>query len=96
MIGDFFTKPLQGAKFRRFRNIIMNIAEDENGPVDIDEIMEIHYKKMEARLEHTGIEPKDKQCDASLTEVSQECVGRKIQDNDRTMSWADVVKTGKQ
>ena len=23
-------------------------------------------------------------------------VGRKIQDNDRTMSWADVVKTGKQ
>ena len=96
MIGDFFTKPLQGAKFRRFRNIIMNITEDENGPVDIDEIMEIHYKKMEARLEHTGIEPKDKKCDASLTEVSQECVGRKIQDNDRTMSWADAVKSGKQ
>jgi hypothetical protein len=27
MIGDFFTKPLQGAMFIRFRNIIMNIKE---------------------------------------------------------------------
>ena len=63
--------------------------------MDIDEIMEIHYKKLEARLEHAGIEPKDEQCDASSTKVSQECVGRKIQDNDRTASWADVVKTGR-
>jgi hypothetical protein len=27
MIGDFFTKPLQGAMFLRFRNIIMNIKD---------------------------------------------------------------------
>ena len=26
MIGDFFTKPVGGAKFRRFCNIIMNIS----------------------------------------------------------------------
>jgi hypothetical protein len=25
MIADFFTKPLQGAKFRKFRDIIMNV-----------------------------------------------------------------------
>ena len=28
MVGDFFTKPLQGAKFRKFRKIIMNLADD--------------------------------------------------------------------
>ena len=26
--GDFFTKPLQGALFRKFHNIIMNIPDD--------------------------------------------------------------------
>ena len=35
MIGDFFTKPLNGAKFRKFRNIIMNCDYDETGPVHI-------------------------------------------------------------
>ena len=28
MIGDFFTKPLQGALFLKFRNIIMNIKDE--------------------------------------------------------------------
>jgi len=27
MIGDFFTKPLQGSLFRKFRAIIMNLQE---------------------------------------------------------------------
>jgi hypothetical protein len=27
MVGDFFTKPLQGCQFRKFRNIIMNVQE---------------------------------------------------------------------
>ena len=39
MIGEFFTKPLQGSKFRIFRNIIMNCSYDEYGPVDIDKIL---------------------------------------------------------
>lgn len=25
MVGDFFTKPLQGASFRKFRDIVLNI-----------------------------------------------------------------------
>ena len=78
MIGDFFTKPLQGAKFRRFRNIIMNITEDENGPVNIDEIMEIHYKKMQQGL----IEPAPAQNTAL---DSQECVGNQ----NLRVTWAD-------
>ena len=36
MIGDFFTKPLQGTKFRLFRNIIMNCSYNEYGPVNME------------------------------------------------------------
>lgn len=25
MVGDFFTKPLQGSRFRKFRDIVLNI-----------------------------------------------------------------------
>ena len=39
MIGDFFTKPLQGSKFRRFRNIIMNCSYDEYRTVNLDKIL---------------------------------------------------------
>jgi hypothetical protein len=31
MLGDFFTKPVQGALFKKFRNLIMNI-EQEGAP----------------------------------------------------------------
>ena len=30
MVGDFFTKPLQGSLFRKFRAIIMNLPPDLN------------------------------------------------------------------
>ena len=93
MIGDFFTKPLQGAKFRRFRNIIMNITEDEHGTVDIDELMKIHYDKMEAKNRHSHTESKDEQCSEQSTENSQECVGRKIQDRKEMASYAEVVRS---
>ena len=29
MIGDYFTKELQGSQFRRFRNTILGIPEDD-------------------------------------------------------------------
>ena len=29
MVADFFTKPLQGRKFKKFRNVIMNIPDDK-------------------------------------------------------------------
>ena len=29
MIGDYFTKALQGSRFRRFRNIVLGIHEDD-------------------------------------------------------------------
>ena len=33
MIGDFFTKPLQGSKFTRFRNAILNVKGSEKVPL---------------------------------------------------------------
>ena len=78
MIGDFFTKPLGGAKFRRFRNIIMNISHDEHGPVDVDELTAIHYDKMKVRIG----ESKPMQ---SIDPGSQECVGN----HSEQVKWAD-------
>ena len=49
MIGDFFTKLVGGGKFRRFRNIIMNISHDEYGPVDVDALMVVHNEKMQKK-----------------------------------------------
>ena len=31
MIGDYFTKQLQGSQFKRFRNTILGIVEEEIG-----------------------------------------------------------------
>ena len=81
MIGDFFTKPLGGAKFRRFRNIIMNINHDEHGPVDVDELTAIHYEKMKVRIG----ESKPMQ---SIDPGSQECVGN----HSGQVKWADEKK----
>ena len=30
-MADFFTKPLQGSMFRKFRNMILGIVEDDIG-----------------------------------------------------------------
>ena len=80
MIGDFFTKPLGGAKFRRFRNIIMNISHDEHGSVDVDELTALHNEKMQRRIEmevsHPSGEPTiSKRSHVTNDKGSQECVG---------------------
>ena len=81
MIGDFFTKPLGGAKFRRFRNIIMNCREDEHGAVDVDALMARHYKTVEVRgkeqnTEFPENEPMILRNDVNSKVIgSQECVG---------------------
>ena len=81
MIGVFFTKPLGGAKFRRFRNIIMNIDHDEYGAVDVDELTSIHNAKMAKRIEmeahHAEFSKDDHTLGRKISNnaCSQECVG---------------------
>jgi len=64
MIGDFFTKPVQGSKFQKFRNIIMNSDYDEYGPVDPNDGLNI-------KLPYKRVEPSINDGDSG----SQECVG---------------------
>mgnify|MGYP006173805709 CR=1 FL=1 len=72
MIGDFFTKPLGGAKFRRFRNIIMNCSYDDFGPVDMDAIMTEHNKN----INYSDMRDPESTVSLTLETVdSQECVG---------------------
>ena len=92
MIADFFTKPLGGAKFRRFRNIIMNISHDEYGHVDMDELMAIHEAKMKRRVELVAGEMEDEPTVEKVSKMStvdsQECVGEHAK---RTNSqWASL------
>jgi hypothetical protein len=98
MIGDFFTKPVGGSKFRRFRNIIMNITHDEYGPVDVDELMAVHYAKMQKRFDMTcenesTISTKVSKVSANkrvrfADEDSQECVG--IGSKRSNATWASI------
>ena len=83
MICDFFTKSVGGAKFCRFRNIIMNISHDEYGPVDVDALISVHNEKMQKRIDaisqHVNKyddEPTISKFSDTVTDGnSQECVG---------------------
>ena len=74
MIGDFFTKPLGGARFRRMRNIIMNCDHDDFGPVNMDELMAEHNKRTCDRCNVSDDEPTISK--TSDTVGSQEVLGR--------------------
>jgi hypothetical protein len=84
MIGDFFTKPLGGSKFRRFRNIIMNCDVDDYGPVDVDKLMAAHFNRVDggddgSRNKSVKKDPESPSYGPRMVKLvgSQECVGRK-------------------
>ncbi len=72
MIGDFFTKPLGGAKFRRFRNIVMNYDRDDFGMVNMEGIMREHHQNIEV---NDGRQNEPNKTQSMDTSGSQECVG---------------------
>jgi hypothetical protein len=41
MIGDFYTKPLQGAKFIKFRDLIMNVRSNVHPPSNGRSVLDI-------------------------------------------------------
>ena len=96
MIGDFFTKPLGGAKFRRFRNIIMNIKHDEHGPVDVDALMVVHNEKMKKKMEMSVPHESTDELEPTICRNpsgtaggdSQECVGDVMKRD--TIKWANL------
>ena len=78
MIGDYFTKPLGGAKFRLFRNIIMNCDHDECSPVDNNALLAAHHRTIEACYvtDVNDDEPQIQKESDRQRVGSQECVGK--------------------
>ena len=62
MIADFYTKPLQGKLFRLFRNLILNLREEDIRNITLSEKL----TKMEAKTEDANR--------AIAVESVQECV----------------------
>ena len=60
MIGDFATKPLQGALFKKFRDLIMGVAPISSARAEIQKIVKDAFS-------NNGLAPQK--------EVPQECVG---------------------
>ena len=103
MIGDFFTVPVGGAKFQRFRSIIMNVSHDEYGPFNVDKLIAIHYEKMTKRfdmilegtiadtyeMDEHNISKEQNPAESS----SQECVEDRSKQS--SMMWASFRNTHK-
>ena len=51
MIGDYFTKALQGSQFRRLHNIILGIHEDDIPSYNASEIYFIEEQKLNLKKE---------------------------------------------
>ena len=53
MVSDFYTKPLQGSQFRKFRDFILNLDNDER-PVGPQECVGTSSATTESRVEPDG------------------------------------------
>jgi len=53
MLGDFFTKPLQGSVFKNMRKIILNMPDDANGNTGHRSVLGID-KRAISRNERSG------------------------------------------
>ena len=81
MVGDFFTKPLQGSLFRKFRDVIM--GDQHMNTLVLDPPLPI-----EERVENI------RQSDDSMidNDTSNGALGAIPNGKISPMSWADVVK----
>ena len=80
MIADFFTKPLQGTKFRRFRALILNLSNDI---------------VVSSRKECVETDAEAKACGTSASTIAKEAYvvpGRLDDETESTTSWVDVVR----
>ena len=92
MIGDFFTKPLGGAKFCRFCNILLNCSHDDYRPVNMDKLMDVHHRRVGTShiTSNTNIirnEPTISTDMGSMTMTadSKECAGKR-----HNSMWAEI------
>ncbi|KAI2502074.1 Reverse transcriptase (RNA-dependent DNA polymerase) [Fragilaria crotonensis] len=81
MLADFFTKPLQGAQFRRFRDVILGYRH-------VDSLRRDPNASIEERVEERRIDAHDS-APARNTSPLDEVSGK---DHASRTTWADVVK----
>ena len=80
LIADFYTKPLQGKQFRVFRNLILNLEDQQTG----------NYVKAEKMSKKTPINTCSDKIKKSGTKCqSQECVG-----HNKIRTYKDVLCSG--
>ena len=78
MIGDFFTEPLQGAKFRKFRDVVMN-CDGEKDVADASD--DQHAKENDYDEENDPMSPSSYK---NAVIGSQECVGANVKTKSKT------------
>jgi Reverse transcriptase (RNA-dependent DNA polymerase) len=85
MLADFFTKPLQGNLFRKFRDVILGINH-------IDTLSSTPRSQPEERVE---IRPGKRDADSASNatdSMKRSDSGMKKVDTSTTVSWVDIVK----
>ena len=89
MVGDYFTKPLQGSLFRRMRSLLMNL--DENDP---------HYyagnEPKSAIVDDENTEHRSVLDDGQTKTYDARTVAPPEPSNPKRVSWADRVRSGVQ
>jgi hypothetical protein len=90
MLGDFFTKPLQGNLFRKFRDVILGYKHTSTlmiTPSPSDEERVENQRPSVRGCEHTGTSTR------AIEETPMESGKKQIEEiKDMKVTWADVVK----
>ena len=81
MLADFFTKPLQGALYRKFRDVILGYARVDS--LAIAPLPELEERVGSVRANDSG----------SYSPVAEGTVDENAIQPAKEISWADVVKS---
>jgi hypothetical protein len=68
MLGDFFTKPLQGSVFKNMRRLILNMPDDANGSIGHRSVLGID-KRAVSRNEKSGENAKNAPAEENRTPI---------------------------
>ncbi len=85
MVADYFTKPLQGELFYKFRDQIMGVVPMDTITGDHRSVLDDNSRKPKLSEKRTKVSPK-------LSQDAQPKRARTVKTNDG-QSWVDVVKS---
>jgi len=68
MLGDFFTKPLQGSVFKNMRKLILNMPDDANGSISHRSVLGIDKRAISSN-ERSGENAKKAPAEENRTPI---------------------------